>query len=61
MSELERLDAISRERELTYTESLRLEREVHFEAHRKLPKGLTRALARRGVKRDMSRFRKPKL
>lgn len=52
------LDALSRTRSLTETESLELEREVLHAAGKRLPPGLTRALARHGVKRDMDRFNK---
>jgi hypothetical protein len=53
------LDAISRQRALTYAESLELEREITFASGQKLPKGLTRALARQGIKRRMQRFNPP--
>ena len=50
------LDALSRQRALTDAESLELERELRFANGENLPKGLQRALARRGVKRRMQRF-----
>lgn len=50
------LDEISRRRALTQTESLLLERSILLEKGEKLPAGLTKALARRGVKRNMSVF-----
>jgi hypothetical protein len=46
---LAELDALSRERALTDAESLELEREIRFLNGERLPSGLTRALARRGV------------
>lgn len=51
------LEAISRRRVLTDAESLLLERAILHNEGKRLPRGLTRALARRGIKRDMRRFR----
>jgi hypothetical protein len=56
LNRLAQLDAISRQRALTDAESLELEREIRFANGERLPQGLTRALARRGVKRGMQRF-----
>lgn len=48
---LQLLDQLSRERELSAAESLELERELCRADGRRLPYGLTRALARQGIKR----------
>lgn len=61
LSRITQLDEISRQRALTYAESLELEREIRFANGEKLPRGLTRALARRGVKRRMARFNRIEL
>lgn len=53
------LDRLSRKRSLTETESLELEREVLGAAGKRLPLGLVRDLARRGIKRDMNKYTKP--
>lgn len=50
------LDEISRRRALTQTESLLLERSILLQNGEKLPAGLTKALARRGIKRNMTIF-----
>jgi hypothetical protein len=50
------LDRLSRERELTKAESLLLERSLLIVDGRRVPPGLTKALARHGVKRDMRRY-----
>jgi hypothetical protein len=50
------LDAISRTRALSKGESFELEREILLADGKPLPHGLTRGLARHGIKRDMSRY-----
>jgi hypothetical protein len=52
----DRLDAASRERELTQAESLLLERTIRLMERQRLPANLTRELARHGIKRDMRHF-----
>lgn len=57
--EVDRLTALGRDRELSQAESLLLERAIHDADGRPYPKGLTRALVRHGIKRDMARFGRP--
>lgn len=52
------LDTLSRSRALTYAESLELEREIILAEGQKLPEGLTRELARHGVRRIDGRTRR---
>ncbi|MEA3043013.1 MAG: hypothetical protein QOH47_851 [Sphingomonadales bacterium] len=54
--ELDRLTEIGRARELTPAESYLLERSICGLDGKRYPRGLTRALARHGIKRDMSRY-----
>ena len=51
MSRLEELDRLSRLRPLTKAESYELEREIAVTDGRRIPWGLTRALARQGLRR----------
>lgn len=55
-AEFDRLDALSRQRKLTPAESLLLERTIRLMERQRLPAGLTKELARLGVKRDMRHF-----
>lgn len=50
---IETLDQISKTRELMRVESLLLERSILLMDGKRIPPGLTKALARLGVKRDM--------
>lgn len=54
--EMEGLSRLERFRRLSEGESLRLERCICILDDRPFPHGLTRALARYGIKRDMRRF-----
>jgi hypothetical protein len=55
-ADVSRLDALGQQRALTSVESLRLERAICLSEGKPIPKGLTRDLARFGVKRDMRHF-----
>jgi hypothetical protein len=53
---VEVLNAISRTRSLDESESLLLERSLLLMDGKRIPPGLTRALTRHGIKRDMRRY-----
>lgn len=55
-AEADRIDQLSKTRALTETESLELERFIALAEGRRVPSGLNKALARRGVKRAMHGF-----
>jgi hypothetical protein len=55
---IETLELVGKERALSQTESLLLERSILLQDGKRIPRGLTKALTRRGIKRDMRRFHK---